>query len=296
MVKGKFMPNFMKDVQKSICDEGITDNVITTLSRLKPFDLAMLKATSDNKVKTLLDSDELKPFWVNKFNKLRLEKDHIFQFRNPDPQSRADFYCGYVLYLAALKEKQKEVSSYYDYLNLSFSTFNCFYAAQEILTFLIGACKNDSKRENIDLLYNSVTSQSTQIQEHKTPGCLLLANAYFYLAGFYQRQDLKAESIECYKECWEQLHLAQLLETDSEREIHNAYFSKGLATSNAFGLNSISEIKARCLELASEALPYPVRNVIEANAVKTFESRFKNSMSMAGKEDEEENMPRPTIL
>lgn len=65
---------------------------------------------------------------------------------------------------------------------------------------------------------------------------------------------------------------------------------------NAFGLNSISEIKARCLDLASEALPYPVRNVIEANAVKTFESRFKNSMSMAGKEDEEENMPRPTIL
>ncbi|HEN5506354.1 TPA: Dot/Icm T4SS metaeffector MesI, partial [Legionella pneumophila] len=101
MIKGKLMPNSLKDVQKLICDEGITDNVITTLSRLKPFDLAMLKATSDNKVKTLLDSDELKPFWVNKFNKLRLEKDHIFQFRNPDPQSRADFYCGYVLYLAA---------------------------------------------------------------------------------------------------------------------------------------------------------------------------------------------------
>ncbi|HFE8536093.1 TPA: DUF5630 domain-containing protein, partial [Legionella pneumophila] len=77
MVKGKLMPNFMKDVQKLICDEGITDNVIMTLSRLKPFDLAMLKATSDDKVKTLLDSDELKPFWVNKFNKLRLEKDHI---------------------------------------------------------------------------------------------------------------------------------------------------------------------------------------------------------------------------
>ncbi|HFE8536363.1 TPA: DUF5630 domain-containing protein, partial [Legionella pneumophila] len=210
--------------------------------------------------------------------------------------SRADFYCGYVLYLAVLKEKQNEVSSYSDYLNLSFTTFNCFYAAQEILTFLIGACKNDTKRENIDLLYNFVTSRSTQIQEHKTPGCLLLANAYFYLAGFYLRLDLKAESIECYKECWGQLHLAQLLETDSEREIHNAYFNKGLATSNAFGLNSISEIKARCLELASEALPYPVRNVIEANAVNTFESRFKNSMSMAGKEDEEENMPRPTIL
>ncbi len=289
------MPNFIKDVQKLICDEGITDNVITSLSRLKPFDLAMLKATSDNEVKTLLDSDELKPFWVNKFNKLRLEKDHTFQFRNPEPQSRADFYCGYVLYLAALKEKQKEVSNYYDYLNLSFTTFNCFYAAQEILTFLIEVCKNDSKRENIDLLYNSVTSQSTQIQEHKTPGCLLLANAYFYLAGFYQRLDLKAESIECYKECWEQLHLAQLLETDSEREIHNAYFNKGLATSNAFGLNSISEIKARCLGLASEALPYPVRNAKEANAVKIFENKFKDSMSMAGKEDED-NITRPIIL
>ncbi len=289
------MPNLMKDLEKLICDEGITDNVIATLSRLKPFDLAMLKATSGIKVKTLLDSDPLKPFWVNKFNKLRLEKNHTFQFRNPDPQSRADFYCGYVLYLGALKEKQKEVSSYYDYLNLSFTTFNCFYAAQEILTFLIDACKNDSKRENIDLLYNFVTSQSIPIQEHKTPGCLLLANAYFYLAGFYLRLDLKAESIECYKECWEQLHLAQLLETDSEREIHNAYFNKGLTTSNAFGLNSISEIKARCLELASEALPYPARNVMEANAVKAFENRFKDSMSTAGKDDED-NITRPIIL
>ncbi|HHL3493435.1 TPA: Dot/Icm T4SS effector metaeffector MesI [Legionella pneumophila] len=298
MLKGKFMPNFLKDMEKLkklICDLGITDDVITTLSRLKPFDLAMLKATSSIKVKTLLDSDELKPFWVNKFNKLRLEKDHTFQFRNPDPQSRADFYCGYVLYLAALKEKQKEVSSYYDYLNLSFKTFNCFYAAQEILTFLISACKNDSKRENIDLLYNFLTSQSTPIQEHKTPGCLLLANAYFYLAGFYQSLDLKAESIECYQECWEQLHLAQLLEADSEREIHNAYFNKGLATSNAFGLSSISEIKARCLDLASEALPYPVRNAREANAVKTFENRFKDSMSTAGKDDDD-NITRPIIL
>ncbi|HAU1152710.1 TPA: hypothetical protein JBI12_12340 [Legionella pneumophila] len=296
MLKGKLMPNSMKEVEKLIRDEGITDNVITSLSRLKAFDLAMLKATSDVKVKTLLDSDLLKPFWVNKFNKLRLEKDHTFQFRNPDPQSRADFYCGYVLYLAALKEKQKEEpSNYYDYLKLSFSTFNCFYAAQEILAFLIGVCKNDSKRDNIDLLYNFVTSQSTPIQEHKTPGCLLLANAYFYLAGFYQRLDLKAESIECYKECWEQLHLAQLLETDSEREIHNAYFNKGLATSNAFGLNSISEIKAHCLDLASDALPYPVRNAKEANAVKTFENRFKDSMSMAGKDDED-NLIRPTIL
>ncbi len=296
MPKGKPMPNTLKELEKLICDEGITDNVIATLSRLKPFDLAMLKATSDVKVKTLLDSDPLKPFWVNKFNKLRLEKDHTFQFRNPDARSRADFYCDYVLYLAALKEKQKEdTRNYYDYLKLSFSTFNCFYAAQEILTFLISSCKNDSKRENIDLLYNCVTSQSTPIQEHKTPGCLLLANAYFYLAGFYQRLNLKAESIECYRECWEQLHLAQLLETDSEREIYNAYFNKGLATSNAFGLHSISEIKARCLDLASEALPYPVRNAKEASAVKTFENRFKDSMMIADKGDED-NIIRPTIL
>ncbi|HAT8180705.1 TPA: hypothetical protein JA361_14945 [Legionella pneumophila] len=296
MVKGKLMPNTMKQVEKLICDEGIAEDTIKSLSKLKAFDLAMLKATGNNKVKSLLDSDELKPFWVNKFNKLRLEKDHIFQFRNPNLQSRADFYCGYVLYLAALKEKTKEnIGNYYDYLKLSFTTFNCFYAAQEILTSLIGACKNDSKRENIDLLYNCVTSQSTEIQQHKTPGCLLLANAYFYLAGFYQRLNLKAESIECYKACWEQLHLAQLLETDSEREIHNAYFAKGLAASNAFGLSSISEIKARCLDLAAEVLRNPVRSTMEANAVKTFENRFKNSMIIVDKDDEESSISRPNI-
>lgn len=281
------MPSSMSDMKRVIHslnkimgDESIsTDDLIMELYKLRPLDLAMLKAMGNDEVQKRLNSPELVPFWVNKFNKLRLERNHSFQFRDQAPQSEADFYCGYVLYLVALKEKQKtEDSDYNKYLTLSMTTFNCFYAAQEILTHAIVNCKNELKRENLDKLYDYITKQESQIQQFKTPGCLLLANTYFYLAGFYQRLNHKRESAECYRVCWEQLHLAQLLETSSEREIHNAYFEQGLAASNVFKLNSISEIKDRFLELALEALPEPIRNATQAKAEKIFCDKFSVHM------------------
>lgn len=279
------MPGSMIDIEDLIREEGITDEVILLLYKLKAMDLAMLKATGSNNLKKQLESPKLEPFWVNKFNKLRLENNHSFQFRNPESQSKADFYCGYVLYLAALKEnKSKDNNKYNDYLILSLSLFNSFYAAQEILTHLIMNCKNNLKPENVNTLYDFVIQINSQLQQHQTPGCLLLANAYFYLAGFYQRLNLKRESTECYKSCWEQLHLAQLLESTSERGIHNAYFGQGLAMSNAFGLNSIAEIKDRCRQFNSELFTDAVQIAAEAKAEKTFNREFK-SISGANIED-----------
>ncbi|KTD55552.1 Ankyrin repeat protein [Legionella santicrucis] len=287
------MPGSMKDIEALIGEEGITDEVTLLLYNLKVIDLAILKATGSDKLKKQLDGPELQPFWTNKFNKLRLEKDVAFQFRNPEPQSRADFYCGYVLYLAALKENKKpNTNKYNDYLILSLSLFNCFYAVQEVLTSLIINCKNNLKIDNVNALYEFMTRIDSQTQQHKTPGCLLLANAYFYLAGFYQRLNFKRESAECYKLCWEKLHLAQLLEPTSEREIHNAYFGQGLVMSNAFRLDSIFEIKGRCRQLNSELFTDAVQHTAEAKAEKTFNSEFKSTMDT----DTEDTLTRNTIL
>lgn len=269
----------IEDIEDLIREEGITDEATLLLYKLKAIDLAILKATGSDKLKKQLDSPELQPFWVNKFNKLRLEKDFAFQFRNPEPQSKADFYCGYVLYLASLQEnKNPDKNNYNNYLILSLSLFNCFYAAQEILTSLIINCNNNPKIENVNTLYEFMTRINSQIQKHKTPGCLLLANGYFYLAGFYQHLNFKRESTEYYKLCWEQLHLAQLLESTSEREIHNAYFGQGLAMSNAFRLDSISEIKDHCRQLNSEPFIDAVQMEAEEKAEKTFDSKFKSTM------------------
>ncbi|QEY52358.1 hypothetical protein FQU71_14625 [Legionella longbeachae] len=279
MVKGKFMPGSMRDVEDLICEDGITDEVTLLLHKLKPIELALLKATGSDIVRKQLDSPELGPFWVNKFNKLRVANDHAFQFRNPEPQSRADFYCGYVLYLASLKEnKNTNNNKYNDYLILSLSRFHCFYAAQEVLTHLIMNCEKNLNIENVNTLYEFMTRMEYLIQQHKTPGCLLLAHTYFYLAGFYQSLDLKKESTECYSSCWEQLHLAQLLESISEREIHNAYFGQGLAMSNAFGLDSISEIKDRCRQFNPKVFTDALRSATEAKAEMMLNNKFKDNM------------------
>lgn len=254
-----------RNTAKLLLDNGINDNVLISLYKLEAFDLAMMKAICSDKVRILLDSAELQPFWENKFNRLRIVNEPGFQFRNPEPQSTADFYCGYVLYLAALKQKQMGREEHYEeYLQLSLSTFNSFYAIQEIVLSLIKACKDS--HTNAEALYKFIISQNSQIEQFKTPGYLLLANAYFYLAEFYQEEDLKLVSVGCYKTCWEKLYMAGLLEENSEREIHNAYFGHGLAASNVLGLNSINQIKDNCLKIASQALPYPVRISIERAA------------------------------
>ncbi|AUH73711.1 Dot/Icm T4SS effector metaeffector MesI [Legionella sainthelensi] len=286
------MPGSMRDIEDLICEDGITDEVTLLLYKLKPIDLVMLKVTGSNTLKQQLECPELEPFWVNKFNKLRLENDHAFQFRNPELQSKADFYCGYVLYLAALKEtKIKNNNKYNDYLIISLLQFNCFYAAQELLTHLIMNCKNNLKLENVNTLYDFLMQINSRLQQHQTPGCLLLANTYFYLAGFYQRLNLKRESIECYKSCWEQLHLAELLESTSEREIHNAYFGRGIMLSNAFGLSSIAEIKDHCRQFNSELFTDGFRIAAEAKAEKTFNSNFKSSSSIDMEDTRANNIP-----
>ena len=209
-----------------------------------------------------------------------------FQFRIPDIQSRADFYCGYVLYLAAIKEKSKENGKYEEYLTLSQSKFSSFYAIQEILNTYLSMCKDSSKNGPLDTLFNYLARESSDIQKFKTPGCLLLANSYFYLATFYQKLGLYDESIISYKECWKHLHGAKLLEKDSTKEIHNAYFGQGLILSNAFGLTAINTIKDRCLEVCSEALPYPVRHAIETQIESMLSNNSSGDLSPTCRDDD----------
>ena len=263
------MPTPQDELNKAIAHAS-TDDLVTILYKLKSQDLALLKAEGTPSTQEALNRPELTPFWEDQFNKLRLKRDPGFQFRDPSPQSCADFYCGYILYLASIKVKATDVFKYNHYIKLSIVQFNSFHAHQAVLNTLVLQYRNSTEKEELDTFCAYVTKQYSLLLNFKTPGFLLLANTFYYLATFYQNLGLREESIACYQECWKHLHCAKLLERNSERDIHNAYFGQGLIFSNAFRLSTIDAIKDNFLTVAKEALPAHVRRTIETEAQSTL--------------------------
>jgi len=252
------------------------DFLVLKLSLLKPIELALLKANSEPEIKSMLDNTEFTPLWVNKFNLLRIHEKSDFQFRAPGYQSKANFYCGYILYLSALKQK-KLGDDYTEHLSLAISEFKSFYAYQELIFQLFIEVRNQPNNGNLKFLLNYINTENAELQNLKTPGCLLLAFSYFQLAVLYRSLNFKVLATKCYRECWTNLHLAHLLEKDSEKEIHNAYFGKGLKASNPFELGSIADMKTSFIESAVSFLSVDDLVHYESIALDIFEHKFKKS-------------------
>ncbi|RUR06902.1 Dot/Icm T4SS effector metaeffector MesI [Legionella sp. km772] len=254
------------DVKKLILDKAPIEQIYAKANLLKPLELVLLKAEGGDEVQKIMNSPEFVPLWVNKFNALRLTRDPSFRFRDPAPQSKADFYCGYVLYLAALNVKRTDEDKYSYYLSAALR-FNSFHAFQECLHSLVHLGQNYSTKKELNDAVSYLSSVALQIPSKNTPSSLLLANTWFYFASFYSKLGCEGEAVECYKKCWANLHLAELTESNSEKAIHNAYFGEGIKLSNAYGLNTLTDIKERCLTVANGALTAQVRNSIEADLV-----------------------------
>lgn len=264
------MPFTHNELETLITSSGDIDAIVTQLGKIKPYQLALLKADGTEVIKVLLSNPKLNPFWENQFNSLRIDITELlttgsFQFRDPSPQSKADFYCGYQLYLAALKAKSKP-DKFDLYIKQAIKSFNCFFAHRVVLTDLINA-HQDCNKDELNECVKKVQNHVTQLEQFKTPGFLVLAITYYYLATFYQNGAARDESIKCYQLSWKYLHLAELLEPFSDREIHNAYFGQGIALSNTIKATSIAQLKEAMLSVAKELLPASVRVRLEAEAL-----------------------------
>lgn len=259
--------------------DGQKAHIVTMLQLLTPLDLALFKAKCPDYASEILDSPELTVFWTNHFNSIRLQRDPSFQFRDPSPQSRADFYCGYVLYLGAMKEKGKSDEKYRNYLLTSVLKFSSFHAYKELLITTTIDCKKAGELKDINMLYHYITDQSTKLMSFKTPGCLLIANTYFYLSTFYEHLGLDNLVDDCVRKCWTFIHLAGLFEPYSETQIHNAYFGKGLKMSNPFGLSTPYEMKRQILELFGRTLSIPVQKKMETDAMAIFKEAVKDELN-----------------
>jgi hypothetical protein len=263
-------------------NNGNIEEAETILYRLEPLDVALMKANGPNEITEMLSRPEFQPFWTNQVRLLRLERDPGFRFKEPGTQSKADFYCGWILYLSAQKASSAEKGEFY--LKVAREKFNSFYAHRETLTMRIAECNeyisrdgvadpkasnrdttifDALKKEKFEPLIDYIESNRPYIERFKTPGCLILATTYYYLASFFQRLGFKEEAVLCYHACWHFLCKAEFYEKDSVREIHNAYFGEGLKLSNTLGYSKISELKDGCIEQAGPALTAANRAAIE---------------------------------
>jgi hypothetical protein len=294
---------------------GNIEEAETMLYRFDPLEVALMKANGPNEITDMLSRPEFLPFWTNQFRLLRLDRDLGFRFKEPGAQSKADFYCGWILYLSAQKASVDEGKLY---LKIAREKFNSFYAHRETLSRRIGECNEHIsrdvvdgtkvsnrdaaifdalKKEQLDPLIDYTESNRPYIERFKTPGCLLLATTYYYLASFFQRLGFKEEAGLCYHACWHYLCKAEFYEKESVREIHNAYFGEGLKLSNTLGYTKISELKDGCIEQAGAALTAANRVAIEEEVRDSLapvifpgvRDIFIASSGSAAREDEAQN-------
>lgn len=296
------------DLEELIRNKASHEEIVDLLDLFKPIELALLVATTkaDPNTARILNSNCVEPLWANRFNALSLERNLAFQFIDTKkPHYRANFYCGYVLYLAALKGKTEAINAeaelnelvkknrqslqdkflkvddirmmelksiisaryelYHAYLSIAIKQFNSFHASSAFFTNLIQECHAHTKKNDLDQLRMRLIDGAPALTQETTPTSLLFANTFFYLAGFYQKIKHYEESAVCYRKCWEYLCLAELLESRSTAEIHNAYFGEGLKLSNPYGINSIKTLKEQCILIADNVLTTNTRNTIEAH-------------------------------
>ena len=224
-----------------------TEKAMETLSQLSGLELALFKAYADDGLNQRLESHELAPLWFNRFNKLRLPNFPAAKFRDPNPQTRADFYCGYVLFSHAQRVTPSN-PDYMRYLHLAAFKFGCYYALEIILIGCIRAINqpgltHDVQKQLIEHCKDMLFQSTNQINALKTPGCLLLSTVYLALTNASQRFALAEEQRCCVYLSRMYFHLAHLQWSQSKAQIYNAYFNQGLSVSNSFGADSFEQIE-----------------------------------------------------
>ena len=224
-----------------------TEKAMDTLSQLSGLELALFKASADDDLNERLESSELAPLWFNRFNKLRLPNFPAAKFRDPNPQTHADFYCGYVLFSHAQRVTPSN-PDYMRYLRLAAFKFGCYYALEVILTDCIRAINqpgltHDVQKKLISHCQGVLFQSTHHMNALKTPGCLLLSTVYLALTDASQRLALFEEQRWCVYLSRMYFHLAHLQRGQSKAQIYNAYFNQGLSVSNPFGADNFEQIE-----------------------------------------------------
>ena len=257
---------YFEEINEKFSKTRATEEKVDFLSNLRHFDLANFVAQSSQNVRDALLSQDYDKLWYNRFNKLRVGREKDFQFRDPSPQTQAEFYCGYVFYVSALAKKSSDEDIYNDYLWTAIARLSSFHAINERVQMLLNSCDTTDNADQVARLLEFLTAYESQIHEFQTPGFLLLANTYLTLSSLYAEMSYTQQKTTYLEKGWKNLHLAELLYDESEKSIHNAYLGEGIRLSNRYGLSNIADIKEHILKYTPNILNAEIRDDIEQSA------------------------------
>ncbi len=219
---------------------------------LEGFDLdeLILLLAENKELLTRLMDDRYKAFWDGELQSVGLDDETGFRFQIPQFMSSLGYLLGYFHFLELLEESA-ETKANCDAFFVLAQEWHSYHALnmgfQQLITTILKEKLTGDQPDYLTILQG-------ETPYHGTPGYLLIANYFYYLSqamkteaykikNMEQQQDMLLQSDNFLLEALSYLEVAELLEHDSQSEIHNAYFGESLGASNPLGIDSIAEMK-----------------------------------------------------
>lgn len=157
--------------------------------------------------------------------------------------SAHDLFIGSYLYLCALG--CEDVSKKTTMLKKAANAYASFHALQYLFfSILLPSLKEQPKEKSrITQTEREIIDYAEKAKKHLTPGYLLSAHAYIWLADLYHHDgNAEIEAAQAYNLALIYLYCALELEPYSKEAIYNAYGPEGLSKSNVFGNRDIQSM------------------------------------------------------
>ncbi|CDZ78520.1 ankyrin repeat protein [Legionella massiliensis] len=256
---------------RNYSDNRNDKNLKTLLQTLQSLPLATLNnfCLQNETIRKILREPDFEPFWQKKMEGIKIKGLEGFSFKATQSLNPMDLRLGYFNYIQAIKAsmaKNPEEETKYIHQALQFHSFHALNHFYQELLFQFKA--HDT--ESFELTAESIAFFEEEARWHGTPGYLIVAKLYFRLTSdLMEANDSPAAISAAFQLLIKNLKLAELMESESEDDIHNAYLAQPFAQQNPFNLESIAAIRQACISHAGAYLSRDDVN-IAIGAAKNF--------------------------
>ncbi|KTD10678.1 Ankyrin repeat protein [Legionella gratiana] len=222
------------------------------LSSLTPLKLTELNEFCQQHptIRKIIALPDFDAFWEAQREAIRVKNLPQFRFKKSSRLSDMEITLGYLNYYLSLSPSEKK--EYYLQRAIAYHSYHAFKTyAHEC------SMQMSSKEEDEEAFFNVLHMLPVFEKEAEwlgTPAYLIIANLYFKAALCLIEKHKAFEASAAFQFTMKYLCLASRVESESQNDIHNAYFSRGLAQSNPFKLSTIYEMRQACIQKAGKYL------------------------------------------
>lgn len=200
-------------------------------------------------IRKILASSEFDAFWKTQREAIRVKDLPQFRFRNSPRLSDMNITLGYLNYYLSLRHPENK--NHYLQRATIFHSYHAFNAYAHECFMQMSSKEKEEAFLNLIRLLPAFEKEAEWLG---TPAYLITANLYFKAALHLVKNDKALEASAAFQLVIKYLCLAARIESESQNDIHNAYFSRGLAQSNPFKLSTIKEMLQACIQSAGKYL------------------------------------------